>query len=281
MRFNTIPALLSAMALAVAACGGKEEAPQTANPRQIDLAPTPPAQPQLTDAPATAAPAKAPARKAPAPKQAPAPPPKTETPAAAPVTPVPVPAPVAAAPAAPTTGAVAAGTSMTLKPASKICTNTHQTRDRFTATLANSVQGTNGVVIPPGSAAVFRITESTKKAGGKDSLSLLYELVSVRVGEETYEVQAHQTQNTPLQYVNIQSTTDKASKIGAGAVIGAIAGRVLGGNTKGAVIGGVVGGAAGAAVANNTRDYVGCISETSSIAVALDKPLMVKLAAHP
>jgi len=273
-------ALASALMLFAAACAGKDDASNAAPARQLDLAPTKQAQPEFKDAPLPSAapakePIKAPARKAtPAAEQsAPAP-----RPAMPPLLPTPAAATEPAATAAPTSGSIATGTPFSARPASRICTNTHHEGDRFTATLTNSVQGTNGVVIPAGAAAIFRITESTKKAGGRDSLNIAYEIVSVRVGDETYEVLAHMTQSTPLQYVNIQSTTDKATKIGAGAVIGAIAGRIIGGGTKGTVIGGVVGGAAGAAVANNTRDYIGCISETSSIALALDRPLTIRLA---
>ena len=45
---------------------------------------------------------------------------------------------------------------VTLKPAARICTNTHRPGDRFTATLASAVQGSNGVEIPAGAVAVLR-----------------------------------------------------------------------------------------------------------------------------
>ena len=284
MRFHRYTALTSALILLAAACRSKDDATSAASntasntaARQIDLAPTKQAQPELKDAPLPAAtPAKPPVKKVVrAPESVPIPAPRVQPPQSQQVVPAPAPTPALA----PTAGTVATGTPLTLTPSSRVCTNTHHEGDRFTATLASAVQGTNGIVIPAGSGAVFRILESTKKAGGKDSLNIAYDIVSIKVGDETYEVVAHMTASTPLQYVNIQSTTDKATKIGAGAVIGAIAGRILGGNTKGTVIGGVVGGVAGAAVANNTRDYIGCISETSSIALALDRPLSIRLAA--
>ena len=284
MRFHRYTALKSALMLLAAACGGTDAASNAASntaARQIELAPTKQAPPELNDAPLpAAAPATRPVKKAArAPEPVPIPAPRVQPPQSQPVVPAPASAPAPAATLAPTAGTVATGTPLTLTPSSRICTNTHHEGDRFTATLASAVQGTNGIVIPAGSGAVFRILESTRKAGGKDSLNIAYDIVSIKVGDETYEVVAHMTESTPLQYVNIQSTTDKATKIGAGAVIGAIAGRILGGNAKGTVIGGVVGGVAGAAVANNTRDYIGCISESSSIALALDRPLTVRLAA--
>ena len=167
-----IPArLLSLLAFAafVMACGSKDGS--AAQPRQLDLAPAKQAEPQLADVPAPAPkaePAKAPPKAAakaeqPKPKPEPA---KAEAPATQPVAPAPAPAAMApAGPPAPVTGAVAAGSKVTLKPSARICTNTHRPGDRFTATLASAVQGSNGVEIPAGAVAVLRVVESSKEIG--------------------------------------------------------------------------------------------------------------------
>ena len=138
--------------------------------------------------------------------------------------------------------------------------------------------GTNGLQVPAGAVAVFRVTDFVARG---DTTSISYEIMNVRVGDDTYEVAGHVAQRPPLERVNTQSTTDKATKVGAGAVIGAIAGRVLGGNARSTVLGTAVGAAAGAAVAAGTGTYVGCISENATIGVVLDKPLVVRLAAKP
>lgn len=277
MQLPRLASLTLALTFVGAACGGKDEPPPPA--RQIDLAPAPTTPPKLADAPLpSAAPAKAPTKKAPA-KQEPVPVAVTPTPA--PVAPAPAPAPFVAPAPVPTTGAIANGSSLTLRPSARVCTNTHKAGDLFIASLANGLNGTNGAQIPAGSTAQFRIIESTKKVGTKDSLLITYELVSVKSGDETYEVTSHVAQSTPLVGVATQSTTDKATKIGAGAAIGAIAGRILGGGNKGTVLGGVAGAAAGAAVANNTKNWNGCLTETSEIVVMLDRPLTVRLAAKP
>jgi hypothetical protein len=277
-------ALLAAVCVAglagLAACG--KEPADTQPPRQIDLAPTRQAEPQLADMPLPRAEPKAPAKapqKTPRPQQeSPPPEPRVEAP------PIPVETRPAAAPepapAAPATGTVAVGTSFAVKPAMKICTNTHKPGDRFTATLAAPLTGTNGLVVPEGSIAVLRIVEAA--AGQpRDSTRLTYDILSIRTGDQTYEVSAHVSQSAPLERVNTQTSGDRAKKIGAGAAIGAIAGRVLGGNTKSTVLGGAIGAAAGAAVAASDQKVEGCLRDNGTIELVLDRPLNIRLAQAP
>lgn len=275
-------ASLAAVAL-VMACGGKDDS--AATNRQIDLAPSKDAPPQLADVPAPAPkpePAKAPpkaATKAPQPKPEPE---KAAAPAPQAAAPAPAPAAAApAAPAAPVTGTVAAGSAVTLKPSARICTNTHRAGDRFTATLASAVPGSNGAEIPAGATAVLRVVEASKATGAANEPKLAYDVISIRIGDETYEVTGHVTETPALQRVGTQSTGDKAKKIGAGAAIGAIAGQLLGRNTKSTVIGGAVGAAAGAVAVASSETYEGCIAENGTIAFALDKPLTIRVSARP
>jgi hypothetical protein len=293
-RSSTI--LLLAFAAGVTACGdtGAKQAGSTPA-REIQLAPSAPAQPQLNDtavgkapAPAKKAPPKAPQtstaqrpNEAPPPQVvvrplnaqdntsaagAPAPAPAVSAPAAAP-----------AAPPAPAMGVVSAGTAFTVQPVARVCTNTFKPGDRFTATLAESVTGSDGAVIPAGSSVVLRVDQSTRSNNGNDSLRLTFGVVSVRIGQQSYEVTGHVSQTTPLEKVRVQTTGDQAKKVGAGALIGALAGQLLGKNTKSTVIGGAVGAAAGAAVAAGTADYDGCVPANSGLTVSLDAPLRIKL----
>lgn len=130
--------------------------------------------------------------------------------------------------------------------------------------------------IPAGSIAILRILETP--AGQKDADRLSFDILSVRVGDQTYEVVAHVTESAPLTQVNAQTTGDKAKKIGTGAAIGAIAGRVLGGNTKSTVLGGAIGAAAGAAVAASDTRYEGCLADDGAITLVLDRPLVLRVA---
>ena len=61
----------------------------------------------------------------------------------------------------------------------RICTNSHKAGDRFSTTLATTVQGSNGVVIPTGSPVVFRIVESSRPQSSADSLHLVFEAATI------------------------------------------------------------------------------------------------------
>jgi len=125
----------------------------------------------------------------------------------------------------------------------------------------------------------MRVLESAASENGKNAAQLTFDVLSVRVGDETYEVDGAITAASATEKVRKQSTTDQAKKVGAGAAIGAIAGQIFGKNTKSTVIGAVVGGAAGAAVAAGQADYDACIPVTGTITVWLNRGLVIKKAA--
>ena len=281
----------------LSACGDKGSKQAAGAPaREIQLAPSAPAQPQLNDAPAASAAsgtaaaqpnqkgaqmAKAPARHAPEPKVVVRPLTTADNPpsaAAAAPAPAPVSAPAAPAPApAPTVGTVSAGTAFAVHPVARVCTNTFKAGDRFTATLAQTVQGSDGAMIPAGSSVVLKVDESTRSNNSNDSLRLTFSAVSLRIGEQSYDLTGHVSQTAPLEKVRVQTTGDQVKKVGAGALIGALAGQLLGKNTRSTVIGAGVGAAAGAAVAAGTTDYDGCVPATANLMVGLDAPLRIKL----
>ena len=294
MRSNYISrpiTLLSVASLAIsAACGSRDAQQASATPaREIQLAPAGAAQPQLNDAPLPQQPAPNPA---PAPVSAPAPTRAPEVRRPAPVrrrvaqapdpsptprTPVVPVAPIAAAPAPSLTGTIDAGRTLAVNPSARICTNTHHAGDRFTTTLSEAVQGSDGVSIPAGSVVTLRVVESARSEHSKDNIKFSFDVVSVRVGEETYDVDGRVKESAPLEKVRAQSTGDQAKKVGAGAAIGAIAGQILGRNTKSTIIGGVVGAAAGTAVAAGTADYDGCLPTTAVLRITLNRPLLLKI----
>jgi hypothetical protein len=254
MRTKYTPVSTTLLAIAsvaiAAACGGKDAQPAGGTPgREIQLAPSSSAQPQLNDAPAPAA-ATAPPVTKPAPKPAKAPPPQevvvrplnaqdnatasAPSPAPAPMEPAPVSiTPAPSAPPAPAMGTVSAGVAFIVHPVARVCTNTFKAGDRFTATTVETIAGSDGVMIPAGSSLVLKVDESTRSENSK--------------------------------------------KVGAGALIGALAGQLLGKNTRSTVMGGAVGAAAGAAVAAGTADYDGCVPTTSGLIVNLDAPLRIRL----
>ena len=115
------------------------------------------------------------------------------------------------------------------------------------------------------------------EGGRVDSLKLTFSVVSLRIGEQSYDVTGHVSQTAPLEKVRVQTTGDQVKKVGAGALIGALAGQLLGKNTRSTVIGAGVGAAAGAAVAAGTADYDGCIPAAANLTIGLDAPLRIKL----
>ena len=282
MKTNYIRRLastLSLVAVSLAACG-KKDADQAATAgvgREIQLAPTTTAQPQLNDAPEVKAPV-------PAPKPTPAPKAPVKKPVEPPrevvVSPLPVapkPAPLPAAPVAPVLGTIATGTSFSVRPSSPICTNTYKAGDRFTTAINETITGSNGATIPAGTAVVLRVVESARSEDSKDNIKLAFDVVSLKLGDESYEVSGSVVQTAALEKVRAQSTARQAQKVGAGAAIGAIAGQLFGKNTKGTLIGAAVGAAAGGAVAAGTTDYDGCVANGASLNIALTAPLKVRV----
>jgi hypothetical protein len=293
--------LATVLVAAFTACGDKGSQQANGTPaREIQLAPSAPVQPQLNDAPAPAVAATPAATKRQAPKPAQTAEAETSRPGEAAQPQVVVraldaqdnatsatsTAPAAAGVAeaftpgaapAPAIGTVSAGTSFGVRAVARICTNTFKRGDRFTAVLSGPVAGSDGAVIPAGSTVVLKVDESTRSENSNDSLKLNFSVVSLRIGQQSYDVTGHVSQTTPLERVRVQSTTDQAKKVGAGAIIGAIAGQLLGKNTKSTVMGGAVGAAAGAAVAAGTADFDGCVPTTATLTVNLDAPLRIRL----
>src|SRR6185503_3929208 len=59
-------------------------------------------------------------------------------------------------------GSIAAGTEINLSSNSRVCTNTHKVGQRFSATVSNTVTGSNGATIPAGATATVEITELSR-----------------------------------------------------------------------------------------------------------------------
>lgn len=262
----------------LAACGDKAAdstalKTDSALGRDLAMAATDSAvKPKLQDIPAPAPAAPEPTRTAPrpaAPKPKPAP---AKPPAASPA-----PAP---APAAPTTGVVAAGTTMSFASNEKVCSNNKQVGEKFTADLTESVNASNGLSIPAGATGTFEVTEAKTAKNSNDNTILTVRLVSVQYGGRSYPVDAT-VQNASTQKSRSASKTTDAKKVAGGAIIGGILGQVIGKNTKGTVIGAAAGAAAGTAAAAATADYDTCLNNGSTVTVRLDAPTTIRAASAP
>jgi len=172
------------------------------------------------------------------------------------------------------TGVIASGTTLSLASNSQICTNTNKVGDKFTATLNESVSGSNGAVIPAGSKVTLTVTALKRSENVNDKIVMEFSVDAVEVGGKSYALAGNVT-SAAVDRVRNQPKSADAKKVIGGAAIGAIAGQVLGKNTKSTVIGAAAGAAAGAATAAATANYEGCVRSGGNIVVTLTSPVTV------
>ena len=294
--------VLFAVTIALGACkqGDKPEdalAQDTSLARDLQLANADTmAQPQLKDVPATIDPAQNPAAPAPRVSQRRTPS-EILTPSRNPrrvaTTPRSTPQPVEPAPApVPVTpngnavtetnagsehavGTIASGSEIALYSGQRVCTNTYAVGDRFTASVAESVQGSNGVSIPAGATAVIELTSLKRSENANDNITMEFVVRSIAFNGKTYPVNSAVTAAQVEKVRNGEASND-GKKVATGAVIGAIAGQIFGRKTKSTVIGAATGAAAGAIVAGATGKYDGCVPNGGRISLKLNEAMVVQ-----
>jgi len=85
-------------------------------------------------------------------------------------------------------GVVSAGTSIGLSSGQRVCTNTNSVGDRITATTADAVTGSNGVVIPAGATAVLEVTSLGRSSQAGENMNIGLVVRSIAYGGKTYPV---------------------------------------------------------------------------------------------
>jgi hypothetical protein len=237
------------------------------------------ASPQLSDVPANNPPASQPAAAAPAPKPAaPKPRPSTTRPSTTPTkttTPSGNTATSSSSGSEAALASVPAGSEISMTSNDRVCTNTNKAGDRFTATVTNSVTGTNGAVIPAGAKAVIQIADLKRSENATDNIQMVFNVLSLSWNGKTYPVNAA-IEHVDVDKVRNSSTGNDAKKVVGGAVVGAILGQVIGKNTKSTVIGAATGAAAGTAVAMGTANYEGCVPNGGNIQIKLTEPATIQ-----
>jgi len=172
-------------------------------------------------------------------------------------------------------GMISAGSTLNLASNSRVCTNTNRVGQRFTATVSETVTGSNGSTIPAGATANVEITELKRSENVNDKVVMGFRVVSVSFGGRTYPVSAT-TSYAAVDRVKNQPQSKDVQKVVGGAAIGAILGQVIGHSTKGTVIGAAAGAAAGNAAAAATSNYEGCVPDGGRITISLDSPVQVR-----
>jgi hypothetical protein len=170
-------------------------------------------------------------------------------------------------------GTVSVGSSMSFYSGQKVCTNTNVVGDRFTAQIAEPVQGSNGAVIPAGATAVVEITTLHRSRRSGDNIEIGLRVVSVTFNGKTYPVVSE------VSYAQVEKVRGESNTIGGairGAAIGAVLGQILGHRTKSTVIGAAGGAAAGAAIGAANAKVDGCVPSGGRITVKLTQPLVIQ-----
>jgi hypothetical protein len=173
------------------------------------------------------------------------------------------------------TGTIAAGTALSVRANSELCTNTGKVGDKFTATVNESVVGSNGATIPAGATVTLTITKLNRSENVNDPIEMEFSVDQVSFSGKTYSLAGSSVADLPVERVRNQPKSKDVQKVVGGAAIGAIAGQVLGKNTKSTVIGAAAGAAAGAATAAATANYEGCVRAGKSFVVNLGSALTI------
>jgi hypothetical protein len=171
-------------------------------------------------------------------------------------------------------GMIPAGTALNLRSNSQVCTNTNKVGDKFTATLNESVAGSNGATIPAGATVTLTVTQLKRSENANDRIIMEFAVNNVEFRGKTYALDAN-VSSAAVDRVRNQPKSADVKKVIGGAAIGAIAGQVLGKNTKSTVIGAAAGAAAGAGAAAATANYEGCVRAGGNIVVTLTAPVQV------
>jgi hypothetical protein len=171
-------------------------------------------------------------------------------------------------------GTVAVGSEMTFNAGQRVCTNTNQVGDKFTAQISDPVQGSNGAVIPAGASAVVEITTLKRSERANDNIEVGLRVESVTFNGKTYPV------TSEVSYAQIERVRGESNTAGnavKGAAIGAVLGQILGHRTKSTVIGAAGGAVAGAAIGAANAKVDGCVPSGGRITIKLTQPLVVQV----
>jgi hypothetical protein len=274
-RWAVTPLALAAV-LAVGACrdNGDDLAGDTAAlNRDLELANSDSSQPQLSDVPSTSSSGGNVSR--PSTSRPSTPRPSTPRPSTPSTTPSGNKVSTSPSGSEGRVASIGAGTTIALSSGARVCTNTHKPGDKFTATVTNAVQGSNGAVIPAGATAVVQVTSVERSENANDPARIGLVVQSVRFNGKTYPIDASIT-SVATETQRESTKKDDAKKVIGGAIAGAVIGQILGKDTKSTVIGAATGAAAGTAVAMGTGDYAGCIPSGGNITVKLNSAAQIQ-----
>lgn len=167
-------------------------------------------------------------------------------------------------------GRIAAGSVLSLKSTSQICTDRTQQGARFTAVVQQEVTGSHGASIPAGTPVTFVVDRLTRaqNANEKNEFSVAPE--SISLNGDSHPISA------TVDAVTIKQKSKSLFGALAGAAAAAAAAKATGGDTKQTIAGAIGGGAAGAVIGNQIRGGDGCIEKNGSIRIRLGSDIALR-----
>lgn len=168
---------------------------------------------------------------------------------------------------------VPVGTTMDLRMAETISTQSHEAGDGFTANVIEPVHGSDGSVLIPSGATLHGTIESSERSTGpEDPAALTFRFDELHMKGNTYPVTAT-VQSAEARETEGDSGAESAAKVAIGAAAGALVGQVLGKDTESTLQGAAVGAAAGTVVAVASRNGDATLEEGSRITVRMEEPI--------
>jgi hypothetical protein len=170
----------------------------------------------------------------------------------------------------PQTVTIEAGSSLMVRLAETISTNTKVAGDSFRGTLDQPIILNGFIIADKGSRVLGQVVSAQKGGHLSGSSDLALQVTEIN----TTDGQTVRVQTSPWEKKGDSNTTGNIEKIGGGAAVGAIIGALAGGG-KGAAIGAASGGAVGTGVAAATGGKPTVVPVETRIAFRLNAPVTI------
>lgn len=161
------------------------------------------------------------------------------------------------------------GTTLSGATGAEICSLANRTGDRFVVSLAQTVSGPAGSLLPAGTPVLVELAPPGPNG------EFVFRLKGIQLNGTFIPADGSvQVADATITERSVSKGGDKG-KVITGAVAGAILGRILGGSTKGAVIGAAGGAAAGTVAAARNSVKERCLPAGTMLSATLSSPLLL------
>ena len=166
---------------------------------------------------------------------------------------------------------IPAGTSLHVKLADTVASNTSKVEDVVRGELARAIVVDDQTVVPAGAGVRGSVFQAVQSGRVKGRASLAIGFDRLTVGDETHDIRTSRYAQTA------RATKGKdAKKVGIGAAAGAVVGAIAGGK-KGAAVGTAVGAGGGAGVVAATRGDEVVLPAGTTVVTKLREPLTINV----